>query len=216
MMRRYKLFIFDFDGTLVDSRQHISKSVNYALVKNRYEEVDPLLIYPTIGKVPIGEAFSLLKPDLSKQEIEKLTEDFRSYLLESAIKELIFFPGVEETLRKLIGLDRKLAILTTKKASSINRILKSLKVDSLFEVVYGGGMPGGDKPNKGCILYIARKTKIPLDEIVMVGDTSVDSLSASNAGVDSIGVLYGIDGKKIEKAGFTHTIPNFIDLLNFT
>lgn len=215
-MRRYKLFIFDFDGTLVDSRQHISKSVNYALIKNRYQEVDPLLIYPTIGKVPIEEAFSLLKPAIPKQEIEKLTEDFRSYLLESAAKELIFFPGVEKTLKKLNELDRKLAILTTKKASSINKILKSLKIDHLFEIVYGGGMPGGEKPYKGCILYIAHKLNIPLDEIVMVGDTSVDSLSASNSGVDSIGVLYGIDGKKILRADFTHTIPNFIDLLNFT
>lgn len=217
MKTKFNLFIFDFDGTLVDSRLHISNSVNAALSSVGLQKVAPRKIYPTIGKLHIDDTFKYLYPKLTPSDVGVLTTKFRERLLSTASEELLFFPNVIQTLKTLRKRGKKLAILTTKNFDSINRILSSLGIDELFEVIYGSGMVAGDKPDKRTILYIASSTGIKLEETVMVGDTSVDAQTAKNAEVESIGVTHGIDGiEGIKKSGFSDIITDFKELLEYT
>lgn len=213
----YQLLVFDFDGTLADSRMSVANSVNHALAATRRNPIPNGQIFPTIGKVPIQSVFSQFHPDLTEENIAELTRLFRAYITENALHDLQLFPGVEETLRALKSHGKTLAILTTKHTSVISKITASLGIDSLFAVQYGSGLPGGNKPEKGCMEYIWQHVQSPIApaQTVMIGDTSVDLQTAKNAGVDAIGVTYGIDGKLVHEAGFTHIIDKFSELLEF-
>lgn len=215
----YKVFIFDFDGTLADSRLNIANSVNRALQRSGLAKVLNDAIFPTIGKLSIQQAFLLFYPKLNPDSIEKLTADFRGFVIAHAKAELCFFPGVESTLHSLQDSNIYLAVLTTKSSKSIYDVLTLLGIDTYFSVIYGSGLPGGDKPSKGCVEYILDKIghdDIKPSEVVMVGDTIVDLVTAQNAGIDSIGVTYGIDGQDVKKLDFTYTIDAFDELLQFT
>lgn len=216
MTFKFNLFIFDFDGTLVDSKAHISNCVNAALLDTGLRKVAPNKIHPTIGILPIGDTFKYLYPKLSSSQVEMLTVKFRERLLASATEELRFYPNVIDTLKSLKKSGKKLAILTTKKYNSIASILESLGIDDMFDVIYGSGMEAGNKPDKRTILYIVDKTDSKLEETVMIGDTSVDAQTAKNAEIASIGVAYGNVGKEgIKKANFNKIIRDFNQLLKF-
>ncbi len=213
----YKLFIFDFDGTLVDSRDNIANSMNTALKAKGLSRIDPDLIYPTIGKMPIQDVFTKFCDDLSEDDLGFLVKSFRKALLGNALSELTLFPGVEGTLHEAQLAGVQLAILTTKPRDVIESVLSALKIDGFFSVIYGSGMLGGNKPDKGCVEYIWQhiSEKVLPEETVMVGDTVVDLSVAENSEIDSIGVTYGIDGEKIRNENFTHVISDFNEILKF-
>jgi phosphoglycolate phosphatase len=213
----YELFIFDFDGTLADSRHNVANSVNRSLDSKGYATVSDDLIFPTIGKLPIQTLFKQLYEGIDDEEIDDLTQQFRTSLLQNAKDELQLFPEVETTLQSLKDRDKQLAILTTKNTQVINELLISMGIAALFSVVYGSGVTNESKPSGACIQYIWEKlpTRIRSEHTVMVGDTSVDLETAQNTGVDSIGVTYGIDGDEILGMGFTSTIDSFGQLLKY-
>lgn len=214
---KYKLFIFDFDGTIADSRLNIANSVNGALIAKGFNAVPNEAIFPTIGKLPIMDAFRQFYPELDMVTIGELTQIFREQLIINAKKELMIFPKVEPTLRTLHKNGIKLAILTTKSAKVITEITTMLGINELFTVIYGSGMVGGNKPSKGCVEYIwdYLDDEILPSETIMVGDTSVDLETAKNSAIDSVGVTYGIDGNDVKKLGFTYTIDIFDELLKY-
>lgn len=216
-INHYELFIFDFDGTLADSRINIANSVNKALAEKGFPKVKNQAIFPTIGKIPIQSVFRRFYPNLSEQEVLDLTLLFRKYLIGNAKHELTLFPEVEKTLRALHDKNILLAILTTKHTEVINEILAAFGLASLFSVIYGSGLSGGNKPDKGCVEYILNELDgaVTPEQTVMIGDTSIDLETATNSHIDSIGVTYGIDGDTITKLGFTYTINSFDELLRF-
>lgn len=91
-MNTYELYIFDFEGTIVDSRLHIANSVNFALIQNGFATMSPEEIYPTIGKLPIGATFKQFYPQLSVNDLNQLILSFRKYLIENVKKDLVLFP----------------------------------------------------------------------------------------------------------------------------
>ncbi len=218
MAMTYELFVFDFDGTIADSRANIANSVNRALEAIGLDRISNDAIFPTIGKMSIQDVFRKFYPSLDVREVENLTLDFRNHLIINAKDELEFFPKVLSTLRALQDNNKQLAILTTKNTKTINEIIDILGIGPLFSVIYGSGLRGGDKPAKGCVEYIWEmlNQKVTPAETVMVGDTFVDLETAQNAGIDAIGVTYGIDGNEIKNLGFSYTIDNFDELLKFT
>src|SRR5260221_3807566 len=129
-MNIYELFIFDFDGTIADSRFHIENSINLALLEKGLQKISSEKIYPTIGKLSIQEAFTEFYPKLSIKDINQLTDSFRNYLVINAKNDLILFPGVKETLIKLKKKNKVLVILTTKSTKSINEILDIFQLTS--------------------------------------------------------------------------------------
>lgn len=214
----YDLFIFDFDGTLADSRRHIANGVNFALEKHGLAAVDPARVYAQIGKYPIEATFASFYRDLALEQVEALVSDFRQYQRDHVQQELAFFPGVIATLDALKANGKQLAILTTKHITQIDYILNVFGLRALFDVVYGDGLIPERKPERACVEYILRSVPTPVyrHRCVIVGDSEVDVRAAQNSGLDMIAVGHGVDsmGTLLEK-GAHYGIDVFSELLNF-
>lgn len=215
----YDLFIFDFDGTLADSRKNIANSLNFAFQEQGLKSVPAKKVFPLIGKVSIEQTFTFFYPGLRAEDIQKLTSVFRTYQRNHLRTELVLYPGVVDTLEQLKKHKKKLAILTTKHIDQIRFILHSCSLDGFFDVVYGDGLLSVHKPDKQCVEYIwaGIEPAVVPDRTVMVGDSSVDALTARNAGIGMIGVGYGIDGKKALLAqGVANVVDRFADIVRFS
>lgn len=217
-VKKFDCFIFDFDGTLVDSRLNIANSFNYALKINKFKQISPKLIYPLIGKLTIEETFKKFYPQLSQYEIETLVKSFRNYQKIHAIDEIIFFDGVIETIKKLRNNKKQIAIVTTKNINQLKHILKVFKIDNLFDVVFGSGINNFKKPQKECLDYITKNLKSPIqkNKILMIGDSIIDCEFANNCQIDIAAVSWGIDSVDIlKKAGAKYIINRISELINF-
>ncbi|MEP7166368.1 MAG: HAD family hydrolase [Candidatus Woesebacteria bacterium] len=216
-MKTYKNFLFDFDGTLADSRKSISNSIRFALKKHDLPLVAPTDIFPLIGKKSIEDTFTHFYPKLSGAKVESLVKDFRAYQREHTIQETEIFPSVIQTLQTLKKQGHSLHILTTKEVGQITFVLNELKLADYFSIIYGNGLPYGKKPEKGCVEYILQTAGLKPHETVMVGDSSVDVQTARNGGIDVIGVTYGTDGEDgMRTAGATHIVRMFDELLQYS
>ena len=124
----FDLFIFDFDGTIADSRLNIFNSFNHAIKLYDLPKITKEKFYPTIGKFSINETFTFFYPDLSLDKIETLVKKYRENLLKNSKKEITLYPKVKETLNKINSKNKKAAILTTKNVEIMRKILKDLEL----------------------------------------------------------------------------------------
>lgn len=209
--RLFSHFIFDFDGTLADSRLNISNSINFALTSQGLAKIDPLKIHPFIGKKSIEDTFTHFYPDLDEAQLQNILTLFRTYQSQHANEEIQLFPKVKETLQALQQSRAELAILTTKNVKQITTITEILEISKFFGVIYGNGMQYGEKPDGSCVTYIlSQLTPTSADKVVVVGDSIVDAQTAQNAEVAFLGVSTGVDSSEILKAqGALSVLTNF-------
>ena len=107
----YKYILFDFDGTVFDTVEGITKSVQYALAKRGIEaELDSLRCF---AGPPLVDMF-MEKFDLSQEEAEDATDDFRERYQPIGLYECRVFPGIKELLRSLIDAGLHVGIATSK------------------------------------------------------------------------------------------------------
>ena len=194
MLIMFKSYIFDFDGTLCDSRINIVNSLNYALKSRLMGTIEAERIVPLIGKMNIEDTFRHFSPALDDDMIALLTATFRKYQRNHIEDELTIYPHVESTLSKLRSAGKKLSILTTKNTQQIKHIIIIKKLDQYFDFVMGEALyPGSPKkPDKRCLNDIIMATGCDSDH-VMIGDSAVDCEFAKNCNIPMIGVSYGVD-----------------------
>lgn len=212
-----KLFIFDFDGTLADSRTNIANSLNHALREYNFDEIEPTAIHPLIGKLTLDLTFKKFYPDIDDDQLEALLAAFKERQRENAVNELKFFPNVVSTLTELTERGATLAILTSKYASQINFILQGFDLARYFQVVWGEGIIPAHKPDKACVEYIwtQLENRFNTENTVMIGDSSVDVKTALNAGIPMIAVTHGIDTRDtLTEIGAHFLIDDFSQLLD--
>ena len=107
----YKYILFDFDGTVFDTVEGITKSVQYALAKRGIAaELDSLRCF---AGPPLVDMF-MEKFDLSQEEAEAATDDFRERYQPIGLHECRVFPGIKELLRSLIEAGLHVGIATSK------------------------------------------------------------------------------------------------------
>ena len=191
-----KLIIFDFDGTLVDTRIGIAKSFNYALHKNNLPTVDNQQIYDLIG-LPLEQMFMVYSP-----RFENLCRDFRADYNANGYQLYEVYDQIEELIMALYNSGATLVIATTKRQPSVNFILEELGWLKYFELVIDGSMVTNNKPNvESFDLIKNRYPNIPKSEIIMIGDTHIDWEFANNVSIDSFIVDYGYDQKSLIPRG---------------
>jgi len=217
-MHSYDCFIFDFDGTLADSRLNIVNSFNHALKVYRLKSILPQLIYPLIGKLNIEEMFRKFYPQLSQKKMEKLIHSFRTYQKRNAHKEIALYDGVLRTIKALRIRKKQLTIVTTKHINQIEHILRIFTIYDYFDVVFGFGMMEFTKPQKECFDYISQHLRTPIlkNKFIMVGDSNIDCEFAHNSQIAMVGVSWGIDSPAaLKTAGAKYIINDISDLLLF-
>ena len=206
-----RLIIFDLDGTLVDSKPDLTRSVNH--VRNQFGL--PSLTEEAIAGM-IGDGAGMLVKralggSVSDERARAGLEEFLSYYREHMLDETRLYPGVAETLDALSGCD--LAVLTNKPWRFSCQILEGLGIYGRFTAVYGGNSFSGKKPDPVGVRQILSDTGAGPGATWMVGDSSVDVLTGRNAGVRTCGVTYGYAAHTFEQHPPDVLIDRFGELM---
>lgn len=192
----YKAIFFDLDGTLTESGEGITKSVQYALEKlgKPEEDLDKLRVF--IGP-PLMEQF-MKYADVDETEARRAVEYYRERYAVKGIFENRPYDGVENLLRELKGKGYILAVASSKPEYYVTKILDYFNLISYFEVVVGSEMNGA-RTSKTEVIEEALKRLNMSDrrkEVLMVGDKEHDVLGARVAGLDCVAVGYGYGTKE--------------------
>ncbi len=185
------LLIFDLDGTLIDSRLDLAHSVNATRVHMGLQPIDHPLIYSYVGNGAPVLIQKAMGPDATESEVETALAFFLDYYRNHAVDYTVLYPGVRESLDRLKGAGMTLAVLTNKPVGITHHIMEYFGISDMMFRIYGGNSFDQKKPNPVGIHTIRAEARADLTETWMIGDSSVDILTARNAGVPSCGVTYG-------------------------
>lgn len=200
-MKHYTHILFDLDGTLTDPKTGITKSVAYALRSFGIEADDLDALCKFIGP-PLKESF-LNFYGLSEEEGTRAVAKYREYFGVTGIFENEVYPGIEECLRGLKKQGKHLLVATSKPTVYAVQILEHFGLKEYFDFIAGSEFDGTRTKKADVINYALKQAGITdRSRAVMVGDREHDILGAKEAGIDSIGVLYGYgDRQEHEAAG---------------
>lgn len=192
------LFIFDLDGTLIDSKLDLAHAVNATRAHMGLPPLEHELIYSYVGNGAPVLVRRALGPDASDQDVERALEFFLSYYREHMLDYTVLYPGVQETLAKLDNGKRRLAVLTNKPVRISVGILDGLGVGKHFFRVYGGNSFEQKKPHPIGVETLLREAGVRKEQALMVGDSGVDIRTARNAGIPCCGVTYGFQPEALK------------------
>ena len=190
MNNNFEYILFDLDGTITDSGEGITKSVQYALkyfdiLVNNLEELRKF-----IGP-PLKESFKeYYKFDEEKANIALVK--YREYYADKGIYENDLYDGIIEVLDKLKQNGKTIILATSKPEVYAKQILEYFKIDKYFTFVAGSDFEETRVRKGDVIKYALEGAKISeLSKVIMVGDREHDIIGAKENNIKSIGVLYG-------------------------
>ncbi len=204
MSRSCRLFLFDLDGTLVDSREDIVRAVNAAMTRMSLPAPSPAEVIRFVGDgmEPLIQRLLLkitgVEPDLSQIStgVRLMLEEYRNHLIGTTS----LYPGVRETLDAIQG--AKMGLISNKQEELCRRVLAAFGLTDRFCVVLGGDSLPQRKPDPAPLLHAMSRCGIPPAETVMVGDSVADILAGKAAGVSTCGVSYGFRSREeLQAAG---------------
>jgi len=207
---KQKHILFDLDGTIVRSDLGITKGVQKSLEHfGIYEELDDLKKF--VGP-PMVESYTNFY-GFSLEQYNEALDVFHDYYRTVGIFECELYDGIEEMLDSL-SKEYKLYVATSKPEREARRVIEHFGLDKYFTFV--GGSDGDfntKRATKTAVIEYVLETNKIMDRgfAIMVGDKSHDIVGAGNAGLKSIGVLYGYGGLE-EFEGANYIVKNVEDL----
>jgi pyrophosphatase PpaX len=181
-------FLFDLDGTLLDSVRLILDSYHYTTEKHglpRRTDAEWLAGLGTPLRVQFRDS---VRPDLS---MDQLVATYREFNLSNHDAMAAAYPGVVEVLRQVHGRGIRFGLVTSKNQYGARLGLKLMGVEEIFEVVIGADDVVNPKPHAEPVLKALELMKIGTGEAVYIGDSVHDMESGHAAGVRTAGVLWG-------------------------
>lgn len=191
----YRLVIFDLDGTLLNTIGDLAAAGNYTLER---------LGYPTHGeeeyKLFVGNGIPklierMLPKNCGEKEQNAALEIFGAYYSEHKSDRTVPYDGIKELLREL---DSRgvVAVCNTNKAHEFSQTLIEAAFGGDIREVLGAGLGYPTKPDPSAAEALIKKYGVEKSEVLYVGDSSVDMMTARNAGIDACGVLWGFRSRE--------------------
>ena len=204
-MDKYKVILFDLDGTLSDPKVGITKSVQYALHKMDIVEsnIDKLECF--IGP-PLQVSFAEYY-NFDESNSQKAIALYRERFKEKGMFENELYSNIPLLLKSLKDQGFTLVIATSKPTVFAEQILKYFNINQYFELIVGSNLDGTRASKTEIIQYILDKyTAYKPRDFIMIGDRKHDIIGSINTGIDSIGVTYGYGSFE----ELRHANPTFI------
>jgi phosphoglycolate phosphatase len=188
MSKKYKVIIFDWDGTIVNSTGLIVKAIKEAALIKGITLGDEKKIFSVIG-LGLDQAFYKLFDYLTKEDLINLQGLYRDSYLKN-INEVSLFDGIEFGIKDLHRRGYSLAIATGKSRRGLNLALRESGLEPLFRITKSVD-ECFSKPHPQMVNEILDFYSVAKDEALIIGDSSYDLEMALNAGIDSLGVTFG-------------------------
>lgn len=188
-MKKYKIVIFDMDGTVVDSSPGVTEALIYALKKFGIIINDKTELYKCIGptlQYSFGTFFGL-----NEEDTDTAIKLYSEYYEKDGVHKLYVYAGIPELIRKLKENGMTVMLATSKQENYAKQILIEQNIAAYFDVIAGADKSAGRIEKTEIIEYALSQLNADASEAVMVGDRKYDVIGAKDVGCDCIGVLYG-------------------------
>ena len=211
----YQAILFDLDGTLLDTVDDLGDSMNILLERAGWPQHD-METY----KFFIGDGVeNLVRRALPEAQRDGATvasyvEAFRAEYDQRWANKTELYPGVPELLDALTGRKIKMAILSNKMDDFTQRVVAKLLSQWRFEVILGAQPDAPKKPDPTTALQVAKRLGLSPGDFLYLGDTKVDMMTATAAGMYAVGALWGFrPAEELTSSGAKTLIEKPPDLL---
>lgn len=183
------LFVFDWDGTLIDSTAKIVRCMQAAMALHDLPSRTDAEVKGIIG-LGLPEAIRTLCPRIDAESVERVRASYSELFTEADRVPCDFYPHVKSVMERLRDDGHLLAVATGKSRKGLNRVLSNLGMSDFFDA-HRCADETASKPHPLMLEQILLQLDHSVAEAVMVGDTEFDLAMANNAGMKSIAVSYG-------------------------
>ncbi|WMJ88337.1 HAD family hydrolase [Anaerocolumna sp. MB42-C2] len=212
---KYNTIIFDLDGTLLNTLEDLTDSVNYALGKFGYplRSIDEIRRFVGNG---VKVLINLAVPNgTSAEESDKCLELYRKHYSENLQNKTRPYDGISEMLKCLKEMGIKLAVVSNKYDTAVKALCNDY-FREFIEVAIGESQGVAKKPAPDSVYAALKVLGSNKEETLYVGDSDVDVHTAHNAGIKCVGVTWGFRNRDILKAeGANYIIDKPEDLLQY-
>jgi phosphoglycolate phosphatase len=216
----YSLFLFDYDGTLCDTRQAILYGFERTFDHYQVPQPAPEAVYSMMGRgMVLGEMLRELRPALSTAQVVEWVLTYRRIYAQEAEPLVTAFPGAHDLFTQLTAQGVLIGVLSNKGAAVLEASLAQQGLLPFVALVIGDGtMPEkqlAKKPDPMIFHEVVqpRFPEVPPDQILMVGDTTADLQFARNSRIDSCWVTFGFgDDDQCRALRPTHTVSHLLEI----
>ena len=210
-----RLVIFDFDGTMADTRHNIVLTMQRVMWELGMPVADEDTCASTIG-LPLKDCFRKIFPELTDDGAEHCAETYRQIFFANA-KSLVpnMFPHVQETIDLLHAHRVQMAIASSRTSASLLGFIREMHLTDKIVMVVGSDEVTHHKPHPEPVNVILSALDVPASETFVVGDMPVDILMGSAAGTHTCAVTYGnASAEELSAAGADFLIEDMAELAN--
>ena len=189
-MKEYQTYIFDLDGTLLNTLRDLASSTNYALRTHGMPErtVEEVRMFVGNGVKKLMER--AIPDGLENPLFEETFSTFRSHYLHHNLDTTAPYPGIAQLLQQLHHKGKRIAIVSNKFYAATQELARHFFPDTV-EVAIGEREGIRKKPAPDTVLEAMRQMGVSAEGAVYIGDSDVDILTARNSGLPCISVLWG-------------------------
>ncbi len=210
-----KLIIFDFDGTIMDTRKTIVIAKQETMRQMGLAVADEQTCAGTIGlSAKIG--FKHIYPELTDEMLDLCVRNYRKIFDDT--KEKVpptLFANMVDTLNKLKDKGIVCTVATSRNGKSLREFLDKMNITNLFSYLLAAEDTALLKPNAEPVIKTLNDLSYNAEQTLVVGDMPIDILMGKNAGVHTCGVTYGNSDKdSLLEAGADFVIDGISELLD--
>ncbi|WOH38923.1 HAD-IA family hydrolase [Thalassotalea fonticola] len=188
-MNQYQLYIFDWDGTLMNSINKIVHSLQAAAQAVNLPIPDESASKGIIG-ASLTQASKILFPGIEQIKIDELIKHYKQQYLEINATPSPLYEDAEQLLLTLHAKEKLLAVATGKGRQGLERVLAVSNTKHLFHLTKSSD-DAKSKPHPEMLEQILLELDVKPEHALMIGDSRYDLKMAEHAGVDSIGITHG-------------------------
>lgn len=188
MPPKYDLYVFDWDGTIMDTTALIAKGIQEAAKALGCQAPDFKTAKSAIG-LGWDEIMRRIVPDCPQSRWGEFGQAYRDWYIRRE-EDVPVVQGLEALLRAMNSNGLRLAVATGKSRAGLNRVFALTGLESLFEETVTVD-ESFSKPNPAMLYELSDRTGVPCNKMIMIGDSVHDLMLAQNAGSDALGVSYG-------------------------
>lgn len=214
-----KACIFDLDGTLIDTLDSLTFSVNEMLKRLELPVITREQCRVFIGngaRALVEDSIRSVMPDADEAFVEYAMPVFSEVFAQYCTYKIVAYDGILDLLKELKNQGYKLAILTNKPHARTLDIEQQFFGHGVFDFVQGQceGVPR--KPDPSSLEYVMEKLHVSKEACVYVGDSEVDIETGIAAGVTTVGVTWGFRDRSIlEEANATYVFDKVEEVIHF-
>jgi phosphoglycolate phosphatase len=190
---RVQLVVFDFDGTLADTRRAVSTVVNRVLHDGCLPRVDPGCIHAWMGLPLEGLLQRCIPPHLRPYDVSALVVAYRARFADEGEPWVIGYREAASVIEALCARGLRVAIATSREGDSTRRLIHKLGLPPFAAIASCERVQRG-KPDPELLHVLEADLGVPCAAMLMVGDTTWDIEMARAAGVPVVAVAQGCHG----------------------